>query len=178
MNQLENLAFGALEQNTGWLTAYFVSATGNHTLAKDLVQETYHQAVRSAKNYDPSRPFAAWLRGIASHVLVNHYRKSGNNPLLLENSHLEVLAHEADEAAVRNREQEYTEKRVEWLRECISQLSRRLRNMIKLKYFGRKLSKAIAEQMNMTEMAVNMALSRARSRLQECVERKARPYNE
>ncbi len=177
MNQLENLAFGALEQNTRWLTAYFVAATGNHTQAKDLVQETYHQAVRSAKNYDRSRPFAAWLRGIASHVLINHYRKSKNNPLLLEDSHLEVLAHEADEAAERNCVLEFTEKRIEWLRQCMADLSNRLRDMIKLKYFGRELSRTIAEQMGMTEPAVNMSLSRARSKLQKCMERKTRVHN-
>lgn len=41
------------------------SAAGNHPDADDAAQETFVRAWRSLSGYDPTRPFAPWLRKIA-----------------------------------------------------------------------------------------------------------------
>ena len=70
-----------MTENARRLTAYFLAATGDYHLAKDLFQETCRNAMHSIEHYDPDRPIGAWLRGIASHVLINHFRQSKRNPL-------------------------------------------------------------------------------------------------
>lgn len=49
---------------------------GDRHLADEIAQETWLVAVREIKRYDPlAAPFAAWLRGIADHLLRNYLRR-------------------------------------------------------------------------------------------------------
>jgi RNA polymerase sigma-70 factor (ECF subfamily) len=51
--------------------------TGDVTVAEDLVQETFAQALASLARYDARAPFFAWLRGIALNVVRKHWRTRG-----------------------------------------------------------------------------------------------------
>lgn len=50
-------------------------AGGRRADAEDLLSETLLRATRGIGGYDPSRPFGAWLRGIASRVIADSYRR-------------------------------------------------------------------------------------------------------
>lgn len=43
--------------------------------AEDLVQDTLMAVHEKRATYDPSRPFGAWLHGIARYKLIDHYRR-------------------------------------------------------------------------------------------------------
>ena len=51
--------------------------TGDATMAEDLVQEAFAQALASLARYDARAPFFAWLRGIALNVVRKHWRTRG-----------------------------------------------------------------------------------------------------
>ena len=51
--------------------------TGDVTVAEDLVQETFAQALASLARYDARAPFFAWLRGIALNGVRKHWRTRG-----------------------------------------------------------------------------------------------------
>lgn len=52
----------------------FRGAAGRHADAEDLLQETMLKAIRGIHGYDPSRPFTAWLVGIAARVVADGRR--------------------------------------------------------------------------------------------------------
>src|SRR5512142_2460867 len=65
-----------LRENADSLTAFVRAALDDAAAADDLLQETMLIAWRKIGEYDRSRPFGAWLRGIAKRLVLAHYRKS------------------------------------------------------------------------------------------------------
>jgi len=63
-------SFAGLDAYVRWRCA------GLRDLADDVVQETWLTAVRRIRAFDPAAgSFAAWLRGVAAHLLRNHFRR-------------------------------------------------------------------------------------------------------
>ncbi len=57
---------------------------GDRGLAEELTQETFAQAMASAKRYDGRRAFAGWMHGIALNVVRKHWRKNRNRSRAME----------------------------------------------------------------------------------------------
>ncbi len=161
-----------IEQNQRWLTAFFLAATGDRTVADDLVQEVFQQALTSQHNYDPDKPFGAWLRGIARHLLFRHYRTSKRQMLPLGDKIVEHLDAVASEAEQRFIDPDWQPSRLAALRSCMDELTERVRAMLTLKYQEELASKDIADRFRMKTNAVDMAISRARRVLEDCVSKK------
>jgi RNA polymerase sigma-70 factor, ECF subfamily len=49
---------------------------GDRALAEDLTQEAFLRALRSIKQYQPSRPFKPWLYAIAVNVARDHFKRA------------------------------------------------------------------------------------------------------
>ncbi len=161
-----------IEQNQRWLTAFFLASTGDRTVADDLVQEVFQQALTSQHNYDPDKPFGAWLRGIARHLLFRHYRTSKRQMLPLGDKIIEHLDAAASEAEHRFIDPDWQPSRLAALRSCMDELTERVRAMLTLKYQEELASKDIADRFRMKTNAVDMAISRARRVLEDCVSKK------
>lgn len=54
---------------------YLMTLTGNESLAEELTQETFYQAVRSIDRFDGSCKLSVWLCQIAKHLWYQHLRK-------------------------------------------------------------------------------------------------------
>lgn len=65
----------------GRLFAFINSRINHHPQAEDLVQETFLGFWNSLPNYDSRTPLEAFLFAIASHKLVDHFRKQGRSIL-------------------------------------------------------------------------------------------------
>jgi RNA polymerase sigma-70 factor (ECF subfamily) len=73
------------ERYLGQIFRYFASRTGDKDLAEDLSSETFIKAFDKFEEYDFSeRPFKAWIFRIGHNVLMDHFRKKGNNLTSLE----------------------------------------------------------------------------------------------
>ena len=163
-----------IEQNQRWLFSFFLTATGQPATAEDLVQEVFTTALAKQDDFDPTRSFGAWLRGIARRKLLEHYRQTQRIPLGLNETALDRLDDLADASWRRNIDPQVREGRLATLRSCLEQLTERARTLLQLRYHQRLASKAVAERVEMTVPAVDMALSRARQALSECVDRQWR----
>jgi RNA polymerase sigma factor (sigma-70 family) len=161
-----------IEQNQRWLTAYFLTATGDRSTADDLAQEVFKEALQSQHTYDRSKPFGAWLRGIARHLLFRHYRNARHALLPLDGQLIDRLDLHASEAEDRQIDPDWQPTRIATLRGCLELLTARVRGILTLKYEQRLPSKEIAEHFDMKINAVDMAMSRARRVLEDCVERR------
>ena len=161
-----------IEQNQRWLTAYFLASTGDRNAADDLVQEVFHQALTSQHHYDRDKPFGAWLRGIARHLLFRHYRNAKRRMIPLGDKVVERLEAVAAEAEHRQIDPDWQPARLSALKDCLGELTERVRAMLTLKYQEELASKDIADRFRMKTNAVDMAMSRARRVLEDCVSRK------
>jgi RNA polymerase sigma-70 factor (ECF subfamily) len=161
-----------LEQNRRWLLAYFIAATGDAHRAEDLVQDVFAAAVKNAEQFDPSRSFGAWLRGIARNLLLMSYRDSRSRVLSLDPAVLSRLDEAAAQAESAHAVPGYSELRQQVLRDCLKTIPDRGRKVLGLKYAEGKVSRDIAQETGMQVGAVDMLLSRLRRALQECTSRK------
>lgn len=171
MNDADPWDRAIIEQNQHWLLAYFVAGTGDRATAEDLVQEVFFQALENRERYDPTRPFGAWLRGIARNLLCHHYRDAQRRPLALDGPVLDQLDATASQAEERWLDPDHQESRLAALRSCLARLTRRARDMLLLRYGERCDSRVIGLRLGMVANTVDVALGRARRALADCVER-------
>ena len=70
---------------------YLRSLVRDQAAVDDLFQEAMVVAWRRLDECDLERPFGPWLRGIASRLVLAHYRKQKTAPMLLNESLLQVV---------------------------------------------------------------------------------------
>lgn len=162
-----------IEQNRRWLQAWFLSVLGDPGAAEDLVQEVFAQALRSGDRYDGSRPFGAWLRGIGRNLLMAHLRQQRKGVVCVAPELLDRLDARAAEEEAAFGGPDDKDRRLAQLRTCLGRLTDRARQLVLLRYREDQSSAAIGERLAMTAAAVDMALSRARKKLAECVQHRA-----
>jgi RNA polymerase sigma-70 factor, ECF subfamily len=64
-----------VSRHEGRIFRLLARCCGNESQAEDLTQITFVTAYRSLHQYDPTRPFGAWLSVIAHRKFIDHYRK-------------------------------------------------------------------------------------------------------
>jgi RNA polymerase sigma-70 factor, ECF subfamily len=78
----EAAAFEALYARwRGPLYRYFLRQCGHAGQADELFQDVFMRVIGAAANYEPSAKFTTWLFRIAHNRLVDHWRKTGREPV-------------------------------------------------------------------------------------------------
>jgi RNA polymerase sigma-70 factor (ECF subfamily) len=144
--------------------AYAAYRLGDGPDAEDVTSETFERAIRYRKSYNRARGTpAAWLVGIARRCV---------DDLLRERS-IEVPEADVDPADdggdAHPDAAELAALRLD-LAEAVARLSRRERDLVALRFGADLRSKEIAELLDMTPGAVDVALHRARGRLRAMLE--------
>lgn len=140
----------------GRIFAYLVQRAARREDAKDLTQLTFVQAWRKLGQYDPRRPFAAWLFAIARRQAIDWHRRQHPTERLAEDlAHPQTPASNCQSA------------------EGAGTLWRAVHDLVSEKEFSalwlmyrEELSvKEIAQAMGQTVVAVKVNLFRARRKL-------------
>ena len=80
------------ERNFERVYAYIAHRVRDRDLAEDLTAEVLHQALATLGRFEwRGIPFAAWLVGIAAHVIATRYRSASANPQEVSTDALELL---------------------------------------------------------------------------------------
>ena len=135
----------------------------DHNLADDIIQEVARQATANFDQYDPSRPFVAWLIGIARQRMAEAFRNQGRRPIIFSTEAIESLTSAYTEM------QGEVNDRLDGLRHCMDKLSDRHRRMLDLRYSRRHSSREIAEQVGGSASSVDVMLHRIRTALRKCI---------
>lgn len=154
------------------LRAFVGSMLRSQAARDDVVQETALILWREFARYDRSRSFGAWARGIAANKVLQRLSQDGR--------HGPTLSPEAVPAIVAayDRTEEADEPRRAALEKCLQELPDKSRSLLNLRYEqGLSLAQA-AERVASTLDAVHKALSRIRTKLQACIERRLRVAGE
>ena len=126
---------------------------------EDIVQETWLVAVRRIADFRPEQArFLTWLRGIASHLLRNHFRNSRRLPESLDS------IQEQPSFVVR------PDHAAERIAAALASLPQHYEAVLRAKYLDRRSMDDIAKEGRTTAKAVESLLSRARAALREAYE--------
>lgn len=141
----------------------------------DVAQEVFLAAYRSLGQFDASRDFGLWLRGIARHRAIDHLRKTlrrrTHETGEVEAGILERLA-AATEAEAGG--EDSTDDQLARLRVCVDKLQKSAMGVISMRYFQHMSALSIGAAIGKKENAVRILLMRVRQTLRKCLESEAK----
>jgi RNA polymerase sigma-70 factor, ECF subfamily len=140
--------------------------TDSHA-SEEVLQRVAVTLVRKYEQFDASRPFVAWALGFAKLEVLMYLREKKFERLVFDNALVEQIAEGCQRAALDERPV------TQFLGECVEELDGRARRAIQLRYGGNLRTAQIAREMRLSDGAVRMLLSRARTLLRECIEARA-----
>lgn len=170
-NQKQDQLFSVLVgEHADMLMAFIRSTVWDASAAEDIFQETMVVAWRRFMDYDPARPLARWLRGIARKLILSYLSKLKRNPVYCIEDVLDVL--EERMAHVDRLPGDAWSDKVEALAFCMDQLPEDMQQCVRLFYQDEKKTDQIASALETTREVIKKRLQRARSRLADCLRRK------
>jgi RNA polymerase sigma-70 factor len=152
------------------LLAFLRASVSDPHAVDDIFQETMIIAWRRLDDFDRSRSFGKWIRGIAGNLVLAHFRKCGKNPLSVDESTLVWL--ESRFAQLQSVKGDTLGEKLELLRECIAALSPEYRDTIDARYFRRLSLDEIVERTGVALQTVKKRLYRSKLRLENCINKK------
>ena len=131
----------------------------------DICQSVALVLWKKFDQFDASRSFAAWARGIAA-IEVQRQR-SKRTPLPFSPEAVTAIVDAFD-----RREGQNTSDEMEALRACVASLPEEDQQMLSFRYTQQLSADEIAEHLGRTAPAVHKSLWRLRTRLLECIVRR------
>ena len=153
------------------LFAYILTQVREWDAAEDIFQEVSLTILKKSQEKIEVTSFKAWSREIARRTILDYRKKRGAPVAALSSDALESL-----ERIFGAHEQLSTEQQREilaHLQECLKALPEKLLRMVNLRYQEDLSLEQVAERSQMTAGAAQVALSRARAALAECIRRKS-----
>ena len=155
-------------KHQGDLRAFIGSMIRERSARDDVLQETALVLWREFGRYDRSRSFGAWARGFAANKVLQRLERETRSPMSLPPEALPAVL------AAYERTEGPDDARREALEKCLLELPDKSRTLLTLRYeHGLPLAQ-LAERVHSTMDAAHKALSRIRTKLQACVERRLR----
>ncbi len=155
-------------EHAAMLTAYLRSLVWRQDAVEDLFQETMIVAWRRLDDFDRSRPFGPWLRGIATRLALAHRRKCARDMLRCEPEVLQAL--ESRFGRVSQLDGDGFREKIIALRTCIQKLPEPMREVIELCYGRGMLLKEIASSLDSSIESIKKRAQRARQKVALCLQ--------
>lgn len=169
-----------VKEYSDYLYNYTITRVDNHEQAKDIVQETFFSALKSAKNFKGQASERTWLIAILKRKIIDYYRKINSRKGKAE---VRVNFHEDGD-----KKGSWLEERVPqlWSNEaeskieneelksvldvCIDNLPDKYRNVFLLKNVENFQTEEICNELGITASNLWVIIHRARHQLRNCLE--------
>lgn len=159
-----------VRENTDMLVTYLRAVVWNSAVVDDLFQETMLVAWRRLHEYDQTRPFGPWLRGIAARLVMDHARRAKRDLMVCDENVIEYLDRQVQH--ISQGSGDTWEEKIAALRDCIAALPEVNKQAIQLRYLEGQATDRVAGLLNVTLEAIKKRLQRARAQLLACLQRK------
>ncbi len=156
-----------VREHADMLTAFLRSIVRSPSDVDDLFQEAMMVAWRRLDDFDQSRPFAPWLRGIAANCAFAAVRRGRAAPLTNDPAVLEAL--EGRYAALSRRPGDTFGEQIAAMTDCLSRLPEAMREALELAYGRGLLLRQIAEMTGQMEETLKKRVQRARQAVADCL---------
>jgi RNA polymerase sigma-70 factor (ECF subfamily) len=145
---------------------------GDRTAANDVLQETNLLLCRKAEEFVEGTDFAAWAASVARFKVLSYLRDAGRDRLVIDADLAEQLAEHTDRLLAAH------DARQEALRHCLDKLTPSQQQLVRERYYRDQSVSQLAQHVGRSQAGVQMALSRIRHLLFDCIrERLAREGN-
>jgi RNA polymerase sigma-70 factor len=161
-----------VRQHSEMLRAYLSAVCFDPSARDDIFQETWLTAWRRLDDYDKSRPFGPWLRGIAARVMLAQRRQHRRVGILCDDDILDALREQHDR--LDRQPGDTWDEQLEGLRHCLEHLPEPYLSAIRLKYVDELEPMTLLDRLQITAEALKKRLQRGRAKLLECLERRLR----
>ena len=148
--------------------AYVRAMVHDPVLADDTFADVSVAIVQSYGNYDQTRPFTNWARGVARRVALANLRKHKGNVTLLDGTVLDAVGGELDSLG----SETDLEARKQALKQCVQQLSQSNRKLVGLRYFQGMPYEKIAGLVRRSVNTLYVAFNRIHKALKDCLKKK------
>jgi RNA polymerase sigma-70 factor len=159
-----------VRENADMLVTYLRAAVWNAAAVDDLFQETMLVAWRRLAQFDPTRPFGPWLRGIAARLVLAHARKAKRDVMLCDERVMEYLDRQVQR--ISQQSGDTWDDKLAALRDCIAALPAVHREAVTLRYLEGHDAQGMASLLAVTREAIKKRLQRARTQLVSCLQGK------
>jgi len=148
-------------RHQGALKAFVLALWPDFAEADDVMQEVFLVITRKAAEFQPESNFLSWARTIARYEVMTARRKKTRT--MIKPEVLEALqAACPDDFA--------TDQKLNDLAHCMAQLAPKAREIMQLRYQHEHGPSEIAQRLGRSLNSINVALSKARVALRECVD--------
>ena len=137
----------------------------DRSTADDVFQEMALTLWQKFDEFDPSRSFGAWARGIAVRKVLQRFDRNKRLPLTMDPATIEAVVEAFNDSDLHE-----TTEMESALGHCLQTLPERSRELVHMRYDEGLSLQAMAERLSSTLDAMNKALSRIRTALRDCVE--------
>ncbi len=159
-----------IREHSPRLLAFLRTAVRDAAAVDDLFQDTLLTAWQRLDDFDRTRTFGPWLRGIASHKLLAYYRQLRDSELTLNETSLEWLQNRFDR--LQELPGDGWHEKLAALRHCVERLPDHYRTTVQLRYFEEQSLEQTAASLNLALFALKKRLVRAKQKLADCLEHK------
>ncbi|MCM8525867.1 MAG: sigma-70 family RNA polymerase sigma factor [Lentisphaeraceae bacterium] len=155
-----------LTESQNRLYGYIYTLIGDHSRAKDVLQEANLVLWRKYDELEKIENFKAWSFTVCRFQVMAYLRDKKRDRLLLDPELAEMMSESAE------MENTLMSEAQPLLRKCIAELPEQNRSMIEMKYFGKMMMQDIAEKLKRSLTAVKVSIHRTRKVLQDCIRNK------
>lgn len=163
-----------------YLFNYTIKRVDDHEIAKDIIQETFYSALKSAPNFKGLASERTWLISILKRKIIDYYRKVNS---IKGKSEIRVNFHQSGE-----KEGDWLEERVpaKWdsssdykleqeelsqtINNCINKLPEKYAMVFKMKTIQQMDTEDICKELDITASNLWVIIHRARTQLRDCME--------
>ena len=154
-------------EHADMLVGFLRSLVAQADVVDDLFQETMLAACRRLGDYDRTRAFGPWLRGIATKLVLRHRARHARDVMRCDDAVLDALETRFQEAGAAP---DAFRETLDRLRTCLGRLPVKLRDAIRLAYEQGLRLREVGKSMGASEEAVKKRLQRGRRLLAECLD--------
>lgn len=150
------------------LLVYLRAIVRDKSMVDDVFQETMMVAWRRLGDFDKSRSFGAWVRGIGSRVAMDHAgrrRMPASDPAILQEIEAHSVAFDGDHSIS-------FQSRLQALDDCLEKLPSDYSQAVHMVYTAQLPLRTIANNLALSEEAIKKRIQRARALLGDCMKRK------
>lgn len=163
--------FRQFQRDRARLIAYIRAITGDWAQAEDVFQEVSLVLLNKVDELEQEGDFSAWCRRVARNIARRERTKSQRMKAINDETVIGLI----DEAFARSKPPAIYDVRRERLRECLQKLAPQSLEIVKMRYLTELSLRELADKLHRTEGAVQVALSRLRKTIGDCVQRQEEP---
>lgn len=153
------------------LTAYAYVVLQDWNLAEDVVQDLFVTVSAKWQSFDSSRPLYPWLKRIVRNRAVDIIRSRSKEFYCADEELLDLVEQSFDVKADKD-VKEMRSRMSSTLKECIAQLNEKSKELIKGFYSDGKSCSILSGELQRSENAVYISLTRIRQQLRKCADKK------